>query len=65
MKTDRHIQKDVMDELTFDPSVSAEDIGVSVSEGVVTLNGFVPSYAEKYAAEKATFRVEGVRAVAD
>ena len=43
MKTDRQIQKDVMDELAFDPSVTSENIGVSVTGGVVTLSGFVPS----------------------
>jgi osmotically-inducible protein OsmY len=65
MKTDRQIQKDVMDELAFDPSVTSENIGVSVKDWVVTLNGYVPSYGEKYAAEKAAFRVAGVKAVAE
>jgi osmotically-inducible protein OsmY len=65
MKTDREIQNDVMDELAFDPSVIAEDIGVSVKNQVVSLSGTVPTYAEKHAAEKATFRVAGVKAVAD
>lgn len=64
-KTDRQIQQDVMEELTFDPSVSSENIGVAVNEGVVTLSGSVPSFGEKYAAEKATFRVAGVKAVAE
>jgi len=54
-----------MDELEFDPSVSAENIGVSVKNGVVTLNGTVPSYGEKYAAERDAFRVAGVKAVAE
>jgi osmotically-inducible protein OsmY len=65
MKTDFMIRQDVMDELAFDPSVGAENIGVIVQEGIVTLTGFVPSYAEKYAAEKAAFRVAGVRAVVE
>lgn len=65
MKSDRQIQKDVMDELAFDPSVSSENIGVSVKDRIVTLTGFVPSFGEKYAAEKAAFRVAGVRAVAE
>lgn len=65
MKTDRQLQKDVLDELEFNPAVSAENIGISVKDGVVTLNGHVPSYAEKYAAEKATFRVAGVKAIAN
>lgn len=65
MKTDLEIQEDVLEELKFDPSVNAENIGISVKDGVVALSGFVPSYREKYAAEKATFRVSGVKAVAE
>lgn len=65
MKTDLQLQQDVMDELTFEPSVDAADIGVSVTDGVVTLNGFVKSYAEKLAAETAARRVAGVNAIAE
>jgi osmotically-inducible protein OsmY len=65
MKTDIQLQRDIMDELIFEPSVDAADIGVSVTEGVVTLNGFVKSYAEKLAAEKAARRVAGVKAIAE
>ena len=45
--------------------MTATEIGVAVSDGVVTLSGTVPTYAEKFAAEKATRRVSGVKAVAD
>jgi osmotically-inducible protein OsmY len=45
--------------------VNEAHIGVAVKEGIVTLSGHVPSYAEKYGAEKAAKRVYGVRAVAD
>jgi hypothetical protein len=38
--------------------------GVGVHDGVVTLIGFVASYAEKLAAERAVRRVKGVRAIA-
>jgi len=55
----------VENELKWEPSVNEAHIGVSVKEGVVTLTGHVPSYAEKYAAEKAAKRVYGVKAVAD
>jgi osmotically-inducible protein OsmY len=65
MKTDMDLQHDVLDELKWEPSVNAAHIGVSVKDGVVTLTGHVPSYAEKYAAEKAAKRVYGVKAVAD
>src|SRR3954451_12802506 len=63
--TDEELQRDVLDELRWDPSVDAVHIGVSVKDGVVTLTGHVPSYAEKYAAERAAKRVGGVRAVAN
>lgn len=38
---------------------------MAVNDGVVTLNGTVPTYAEKRAAEKAARRVFGVKAVAE
>lgn len=65
MKNDRQIQRDVMEALEYSPAIAAENIGVSVQDGVVTLTGRVTSYAEKYAAEKTCFRVHGVKAVAD
>lgn len=65
MKTDIDLQKDVLDELKWEPSVNAADIGVSAKHGVVTLTGHVPSFAEKYGAEKAAKRVLGVKALAN
>src|SRR5258706_9159516 len=65
MKTDSELQRDVLDELSWEPSVNAAHIGVSVKDGVVTLSGHVPSYAEKYGAELAAKRVYGVKAVAN
>ena len=65
MKTDSDLQRDVLDELKWEPSVDAAHIGVSVKDGVVTLSGHVSSYAEKYAAERAAKRVYGVKAVAN
>lgn len=64
-KTDSELQRDVLDELAWEPSIDHADIGVSVIDGVVALNGYVKSYAEKTAAERAAMRVEGVRAIAD
>lgn len=65
MKTDVHLQRDVLDELDWEPSVDAAHIGVTVNEGVVTLTGHVPVYAEKHSAEEVAKRVHGVRAVAN
>ena len=62
MKSDLQLQRDVIDELCFEPSVDAAEIGVSAVNGVVTLSGFVKSYAEKIAADKAARRVDGARA---
>jgi osmotically-inducible protein OsmY len=65
MKTNQQLQLDVIDELSWEPSVEASDIGVVTKDGVVTLTGHVRTYAEKVAAEKAAERVEGVHAVAN
>ena len=56
---------DVMEALRWDPAVTATDITVVAKDGIVTLNGSVPHYAEKCAAERATQRVEGVKAIAE
>ncbi|TCG09068.1 OsmY domain-containing protein [Paraburkholderia steynii] len=63
MKSDRQLKNEVEEELEWDPAVTATDIGVEVTDRVVTLSGHPPSYAEKLAAEKAAHRVAGVRAV--
>ncbi|ARR53349.1 ornithine aminotransferase [Rhizorhabdus wittichii DC-6] len=65
MKTDSQLQHDVIAELEWEPSVDSADIGVAVDKGVVTLSGYVTSYAGKMAAEKAARRVSGVRALAE
>lgn len=65
MKPDSEIQHDVMDELKWEPSLHATEIGVAVKEGVVTLSGTVDSYMKKSSAEKAARRVAGVKAVAE
>ena len=64
MKTDRELQIDVLDELRWEPGVKATDIGATVKDSVVTLEGTVDSYAEKWAAEKAVKRLPGVKALA-
>jgi osmotically-inducible protein OsmY len=65
MKTDSQLQRDVMDELIWEPRVDHAHIGVAAKDGVVTLSGFVSNYAQKMAAEKAAKRVQGVRAIAE
>jgi osmotically-inducible protein OsmY len=64
MNGDRQLQLDVLDELRWEPGVKATDIGATVKDGVVTLEGTVDSYAEKWAAEEAVKRLPGVKALA-
>ena len=65
MNSDSEIERDVKDELSWNPDLDATDIAVSVKKGVVTLTGFVKSYTDKYEAEAAAKRVSGVVAVAN
>ena len=64
MKTDTQLQSDVIAELSWEPSINAEDIGVEVKDGIVTLAGHIGTYAEKVGAERAAMRVSGVKALA-
>lgn len=65
MRNDAQLQSDVRAELAWDPRVDDSVVRVAASDGVVTLTGSVPSYADKVAAARAAERVFGVRAVAN
>jgi osmotically-inducible protein OsmY len=65
MRSDTEIRADVEAELSYDPNLGANDIAISVKDGVVTLAGFVKSYFHKWQAERDAKRVKGVRAVAN
>jgi len=65
MRMDEDIERDVKEELKWDPDLDASDIAVSAKGGVVTLAGFVKSFTDKYEAEAAAKRVAGVAAVAN
>jgi osmotically-inducible protein OsmY len=65
MKNDLEIQQDVLTHLKWQPSINASNIGVAVKDGIVTLCGHVDSYYQKLAAENATKKVTGVRAIAE
>jgi osmotically-inducible protein OsmY len=65
MRTDNEIERDVKDELRWDPEIDDSDIATSVRQGVVTLAGFVKSWSDKYEAEAAVKRVAGVRGIAN
>ncbi|MCG8469423.1 MAG: BON domain-containing protein [Gemmatimonadetes bacterium] len=65
MRRDADIKRDVLSELDWDPQVDFANVGITVSDGVVTLSGQVTSYVGKRAAERATQRVLGVTAIAE
>jgi len=65
MRTDSEIQRDIEDELRWDPSLENDDIAVSVRDGVVTLAGFAKSYLDKWHAERVASKVKGVKAIAN
>jgi osmotically-inducible protein OsmY len=65
MKSDSEIERDVRDELKWNPNLHAEDVAVSVKDGVVTLTGFTKSYTDRLEAEATAKRVAGVHAVAN
>jgi osmotically-inducible protein OsmY len=62
---DVKVRDAVLRQLEWDPELDAGAIGVAAKGGAVTLTGFVGSYSEKLAAERAAKRVRGVRAVAN
>lgn len=65
MKTDMEIQKDVIDQLKWEPFLNASQIGVAVKNGIVTLSGQVDTYSKKVLAEKTVKKVLGVKAIAE
>jgi osmotically-inducible protein OsmY len=65
VKMDAELQRDVMNELKWEPTIHAAEIGVRVKDGMVTLSGDVDSYSEKWAIDRAVRRVSGVKAVTE
>lgn len=65
MNNDAEIARHVADELQWTPEVDEKDIAIKVTEGVVTLTGFVKTMQEYNAAERAAKRIVGVRALAN
>jgi osmotically-inducible protein OsmY len=65
VRTDTDIEKDIINELKWEPSLRDDDIAVSVKDGVVTLAGFVDSYFDKWKAERVASRIKGVKAIAN
>jgi osmotically-inducible protein OsmY len=65
VKNDTQLQADIMEELKWEPTIQAAEIGVAVKDGIVTLSGNVDSFAKKWAAERAVKRVFGVRGLTE
>lgn len=64
-RADADIQEDVLAELDYDPRVEANEVGVRVKDGVVTLYGTVANYMQRLAAQEGAHTVRGVKAVAN
>jgi osmotically-inducible protein OsmY len=64
-QADLQLRDRAMRQLGWDSQVDSSAIGVSARDGVVSLTGFIESYAGKLAAERAVKRARGVRAVAN
>lgn len=62
---DIKLRNAVVRQLDWDPEVDASAVGITAKGGVVTLTGFIDTYAGKLAAERAAKHVRGVRAVAN
>lgn len=65
MKTDEKLQKDVQDAIKWEPILNNSEISVAAEDGIVTLTGFVDSYAKKTRAEDTAKNIAGVRAVVE
>ena len=64
-QTDAQIVDAVQRRLDAEPDLDWRDVALKASEGVVSLTGFVHSFADKMAAEQAATNVRGVRGVAN
>ncbi len=65
MRNDSMLRSDLLDELKWDPSIRNEDIAIAVKDGVVTLAGTVDTFMQRYAAQRAVERVNGVAGIAN
>ncbi len=61
---DKILRQNIIDELEFEPSIEAANIGVAAENGVVTLTGHVPTFAQKNKIADVVCRVKGVRGLA-
>ncbi|HLH72277.1 MAG TPA: BON domain-containing protein [Chloroflexota bacterium] len=58
--TDSEIRQNVWDEISHDVRIDPSDIRVTVTDGIVYLNGTVPTYSQRITAAEDARRVKGV-----
>jgi osmotically-inducible protein OsmY len=63
--TESQLRESVMQHLGWFPGAVSKDMGVSFSDGIVTLTGVVDTYAERLAAEHAVKALYGVKGIAN
>jgi osmotically-inducible protein OsmY len=63
MKTNTNLQTKVQDALHWEPLLNKTEIGVLADDGIITLTGFVDSYAKKIKAEEIVKFTKGVKAL--
>src|SRR5262249_55740371 len=64
-RTGDDLQRQVLEEVRWGHRVRPHEGGVSVTDGIVTLTGWVDSFTKKWVAERVAHRVRGVKAVAN
>lgn len=65
MTPNTKLRNEVLKALAKESHLDESQIGVNVKNGIVTLSGYVSSFPQKYAAEKATEKVKGVKAIVE
>ena len=63
--TSSDLQREVEQEMKWDPEINQAGIGVTASGHEVTLSGTVHRYTDRLAAVRAAKRVKGVHTIAD
>jgi osmotically-inducible protein OsmY len=64
-QADVRLHRSVVEKLTFEPTLDSSQIHVAVEGGIVTLSGSVPKYFDKWSAESAVKRVQGLLGVVE
>lgn len=62
---DLSLRQSILDELEWEPSIDAANIGVAVKDGIATLTGHVSSFPQKLTIERLVGRIKGVKGYAE